>query len=236
MEAGSISEQDPSSSARGFALAAWRETLGRSTDVDACLELAARIAQLMGEALEYFRQQQTDIACGAGCNFCCHLRVMVYPHEAIALFRYLGSRMPQEQAQQVRQRLTANAAGISKHGGEGRADSVACAFLVDGLCSAYEARPAACASYHSLSRLRCEQAHGKASTSPSGIPVSQAVRHIASALNEGLEQALVASGLSTAQVELQTAVAALLRNPALIARWRSGAQWPRDARGVMRAK
>jgi hypothetical protein len=28
---------------------------------------------------------------------------MVYPHEAIALFRYLGARMPREQANLVRQ-------------------------------------------------------------------------------------------------------------------------------------
>ncbi|HXR93057.1 MAG TPA: hypothetical protein VN750_22545 [Steroidobacteraceae bacterium] len=48
------------------------------------------------------------------------------------------------------------------------------------------------------------------------------MRHVAAALDEGMQQALAASGLSGARVELHTAVAALIRNPALVQRWRGG--------------
>src|SRR5262245_10061808 len=132
-------------SAQRFGYEAVAATLGASTDVDACVTLAAHIDKLIEQAMESFQAEGAGIACRAGCNFRCHLRVMVFPHEAIALFRYLGSRMPKEQAQVVRQRVLENAAQIAALAREGRsATNLACAFLVDGKCSAYEARPAAC--------------------------------------------------------------------------------------------
>jgi Fe-S-cluster containining protein len=194
-----------------FAVEAVRETLGVSTNVDSCVALAARINGLMERAVESFQKDGAGIACRAGCNFCCHLRVMVYPHEAIALFRHLGSRMPQEQADVVRRRLL-----------ERDSAQRACAFLIEGRCSAYEARPAACSGYHSLSRERCEEEYNQAGGSPTGIPTLAGLRYVSAALDAGMDQALAAGGLSTARMELHTAVAALMRKPALIEKWRSG--------------
>ena len=210
-------------SAQQFGLEAVAATLGASTDVDACVALAGRINDLIGEAMASFQTEGTGIACRAGCNFCCHLRVMVFPHEAVALFRYLGSHMPKDQAQVVRTRVLENAAHIAALAREGRsATNLPCAFLVDGKCSAYEARPAACSGYHSLSREKCEASFDNGGSLPEGIPVLTALRYVAAALDEGLEQGLEAAGLSSTHVELNTAVAALIRNPALIQRWRSG--------------
>ncbi len=200
-----------------FAVAAVRGTLGASSDVDSCVTLTSRIDALMGQAFEYFRKEGASVACRAGCSFCCHLRVMVYPHEAIALFRYLGARLAREQADLVRQRLLGNAT----HRG--------CAFLIDGQCSAYEARPSACSGYHSLSKEHCEKAYDGGESSE-GTPVLQALRHVAAALADGISQALQACDLNAEPLELQSAVAALLRNPALIERWRSGRKLLQDPR------
>jgi Fe-S-cluster containining protein len=208
------SERDESGVVQRFASAAVRDTLGRSTDVDSCVALAARINVLMNHAIESFRRDGAGIACRAGCSFCCHLRVMVYPHEAIALFRYLSSRMSKEQVDGVRARLFENTTHIR--------NGAACAFLIDGKCSAYEVRPAACSGHHSLSRERCEQACDSGARSGDGIPALKGLRYVATALDEGMEQALVAAGLSGTLIELQTAVAALIQNPSLIERWRSG--------------
>jgi hypothetical protein len=96
---------------------------------------------------------------------------------------------------------------------------MACAFLVNGQCSAYPVRPGACAGYHSLSREQCERdTADKAGT----IPMLQGLHHVATSLDEGLDQALTARGLSATRIELHTALAALIRNPALIERWRAG--------------
>ena len=210
-------------SAQQFGFEAVAATLGVSADVDACVALTGSINTLIEQAMESFQADDSGIACRAGCNFCCHLRVMVFPHEAIALFRYLGASMPKEQAQAVRQRVLENAAQIAALAREGRsATNLPCAFLVEGKCSAYAARPAACSGYHSLSREKCEASFNNGGNLPEGIPVLGALRYIAAALDEGMEQGLAASKLSTTRVELNTAVAALLRNPALIQRWRSG--------------
>jgi hypothetical protein len=219
--------------AQRFAFEAVGDTLGTSTDVDSCVALAERIDALMTDAIDYFQKEGAGIACRAGCNFCCHLRVMVYPHEAIALFRYLKSRIPKEQSEIIQARLIANAAHIGKLSREGRmATGVACAFLVDGKCSAYEVRPAACSGYHSLSKERCQAAHDNPADSPDPIPVLQGLRYVAAALDDGMDQALAAAGLTGTRVELQTAVAALIRNPSLIGRWRSGRELVKDARGL----
>jgi hypothetical protein len=226
-----------------FAAAAVQQTLGRSSDVDGCVALARRIAGLTGDALGYFQKDPGGIACQRGCHFCCHLRVMVYPHEAIALHRHLGSSLPREQAQLVRERLKANAQRLTQ-GPAGSPDAsaaaaprTACAFLVDGNCSAYELRPVACSGYHSMRREACERDHQAAraagSHSGTGIPVLQAMQHVAASLGAGLEKGLNTVGLSCSLVELQTAVAALLEAPALIGRWRAGREWHRDAHGLV---
>jgi hypothetical protein len=213
-----------------FAFDAVRDTFGNSTDVDSCATLTARIDALVEQALDYFQKEDAGIPCRAGCSFCCHLRVMIYPHEAIALFRYLGSRMPQPQADRVRERLFANAAHISQgDDADGVRRQLPCAFLIDGMCSAYEVRPTACSGYHSLSRSSCEQSCNDPEHSAPGIPVLQALEYVRTALDEGMQQALAAAGLSGTRIELQTAVAALIRNPGLIEKWRSGGEWVKTA-------
>ena len=208
--------------AQGFAIEAVTQTLGVATDVDTCVKLTARVNSLADEALTYFSQKGVGVACAPGCTFCCHLRVMVQAHEAIALFRYLQGAMPQEVAATVRTRVVENDVAARKGPAAGKSPvRRACAFLVDGRCSAYAVRPAACSGYHSLSRQRCEDAHFNTDTSE-GIPMSQAFNYAAAALQGGVDQGLGRQGLSAARFELHAAVAALLRNPGTIQRWRAG--------------
>jgi Fe-S-cluster containining protein len=207
--------------AQAFASEAVRETLGTSSDADACVALAAQINALMDQALESFRGD--GIACREGCNFCCHLRVMVFPHEAIALYRYLDRYIPQQQADDIRARLIENADRRTQLTREGQlVPAMRCAFLVDGKCSAYEVRPAACSAYHSLSKGRCEDGYHKEPGAVHRIPVLQALRYVSAALDEGMDKGLAAARLTGTHVELHTTVAALVRDPGLIEKWRAG--------------
>jgi Fe-S-cluster containining protein len=126
----------------------------------------------------------------------------------------LQSRMPAALAHEVRTALRRNgqpAPGASR----------ACAFLVAGECAAYEVRPSACAAYHSTSKERCEQSFRDPAI-PSRTVALQALQAVALELETGVNDALRAEGLSNVALELHTAVAALLADPALIARWRAG--------------
>jgi Fe-S-cluster containining protein len=202
-----------------FAARAVRDTVGRSTDVDACVALVGQVDHLLEQAAQHLPQGSAHLACRAGCNFCCHLQVRVLPHEAIALFRYLQSRMAPATADRVRMKIReyAQSPQPSGHATARRA----CAFLIEGECSAYEVRPSACAAYHSVSKQRCEQSFHDPSL-PSGTVALEALMVVALALEEGVTVALQTQGLSHTPIELHTAVAALLANPALIARWRAG--------------
>ena len=60
----------------------------------------------------------------------------------------------------------------------------ACAFLIEGECSAYEVRPSACAAYHSVSKQRCEQSFHDPSL-PSGTVALEALMVVALALEDG---------------------------------------------------
>ena len=205
-------------------LEAVRTAFAGGTDVDACVDLARRVNALTGQAFEAFRDG--GIACRASCSFCCHLRVMVRPHEAIALYRELGSSIPKAQAAQVRQRVLDNAAQVRRLGPQAHAAArLPCAFLVDGICSVYAARPLACAGFHSLDRGRCEQDHQAATAgtaSGAGIPMLQGLGAATGLLEAGLDAGLAQRGLDARRAELHEAVAALIRNPSLIARWRAG--------------
>jgi Fe-S-cluster containining protein len=154
------------------------------------------------------------IACAPGCDYCCHLRVGVFPHEAAALLDYLRTRAPPDQAAAIEQRVRANAQRIDgltveQH----RAAVIPCAFLVNGRCSAHDVRPSACATHHSLSRERCEHAfsHPNDIGTPRGSrPALLDLQVFGTALIEATQAGCKAAGGSGEQLELHQAVRALL--------------------------
>jgi Fe-S-cluster containining protein len=154
------------------------------------------------------------IACAPGCDYCCHLRVGVFPHEAAALLDYLRTGATSAQATAIEERVRANAQRIDgltveQH----RAAVIPCAFLVSGRCSAHEVRPSACATHHSLNRERCEYAFrhpNDIGTPRSSRPALLDLQVFGTALIEATQAGCKAAGGSGEQLELHQAVRALL--------------------------
>ena len=216
-------ELDDPTQAAEFAFKLTGESLKRSSDVDSCVTLASKVDERIEATLSQANKLDTPIACKAGCSFCCHLRVMIRPHEAIALFRYLRSQVPDEKARAIVAKVQANADLIgSMTETEHMSARIPCAFLVDGCCSAYSTRPGICAAHHSLDRKGCEDSYNDPTDLSDRIPMLGRVRHIHGAMEAGISRALKGLNLQGEPVELHTAVAALLRDPSLIARWRKG--------------
>jgi Fe-S-cluster containining protein len=215
--------KDPTAAAK-FAIATTANTLKRSTDVDSCVALAGKLDRHLDAALTHAKQiLGAPIACRAGCSFCCHVRVEVLAHEAIALFRYLRSQIPEEQAQAIAAKVVANADRLATMTPEQHtAARVQCAFLVNGRCSAYPARPLACAGFHSLNVSECERAFNDAADLTDRIPMVGEVKEMEIATAVGVRQALRDLKLDDQPMELHAAVAALLSDPSLIGRWRNG--------------
>jgi Fe-S-cluster containining protein len=214
--------KDPRPAAQ-FIFDATVTTLKNGTDVDACTSLIARADRRFDARFEQLRKKGAPIACKAGCSFCCHLRVTVTAPEAIALFRHLQSRIPTAPREAIEERVLANADQIARMTEEQHwSTNVKCAFLIDGACSAYRARPMACALHHSLDVAACEQAYQHPADHSLGIRRLKLIEDTRAATHAGLTQALKELQLDAAPMELHTAVAAILRDQSLIERWRSG--------------
>lgn len=188
--------------------------LSGSADGAACEAVCRRVIALVDAEFATERAAGAQIACAPGCAFCCHQRVGVFEHEAVALLHHLRARAAPAVAAAIEQRILANAGTIDGLTAEQhRAANLRCAFLVDGRCAAYEARPSACARYHSLSRARCEYSY----THPQHIgtprnsrPAVAELQALGAALDAALQEALAAAGRPAAKGELHQTLRALL--------------------------
>ena len=201
------------------------DQLSRDTAPETCATLCRRVAAVLDARYVETRRSGAQIACAPGCHFCCHLPVAVFAHEAIALFRELG-RMPDVTASHVKRRILENAARIDnmvakKH----QATNLACAFLVDGRCSAYALRPSACAAYHSTSRECCQQSYGRRrdfASSETAIPTLLELHASGEAQIGAVGAGTAHAGLSSTQAELHQALRTLIQDPEAVERWQRG--------------
>jgi Fe-S-cluster containining protein len=179
-----------------------------------CAELCRRVDTRLDAEIEAARRGSVSIACAPGCTYCCHQRVAVLPHEAIALVEYLQNRCSATEAAAIETRIRANALVIDgMTAGEHRAANLPCAFLVDGRCSAYDVRPSVCASFHSLSKDRCRHAFENphdAGTPRNSRPVALDVKAFADAVIEAIEAGLADAGVTRARGELHQRVREVL--------------------------
>jgi Fe-S-cluster containining protein len=202
------------------------DTLRRGRDPDSCAGICRHTVAVIGAELDARRADGAPVACAPGCAFCCHQRVGVYAHEAIALLHRLRASLPRADADAIEARVLANARAVDGMTAEQhRAANLRCALLVDGRCAAYDVRPSACARYHSLSRARCEQAFAHPEhigTPRNSRPALAELQAFGAAVTAATEAALEDVGLSTAQGELHQVLRALLEDPSLIERWGAG--------------
>jgi|SRR5688572_7792524 len=188
--------------------------LRKGCDAATCAALCRRLNGVIDSKIEALKDAGASVACAPGCDYCCHLRVDVFAHEAVALLEYLRARASPDEAARIEARIRANAARVdaltvAQH----RAAGIACAFLRDGLCSAHAVRPSSCATYHSLSRARCEHAFlhpADIGTPRNARPALLELQVFGAAQIEATAAARKAAGSSGEQVELHQALRALL--------------------------
>ena len=211
------------------ATAAFRDTadvLRSDCSAGACATLCRRHNAVFEAETETLRQSGAALACKPGCDFCCHQRVSVLPHEALALFDHLRTHSTAAEAAAIEQRIRANARRVDgMTTAEHYAANLACAFLDDGRCAAYEARPSVCASFHSLSRERCEHSFNHPEdigTPKNSRPALLDLTAFTDAVTEATLAGTAAAGLANRKAELHQALRALLDDPRCAEDWRAG--------------
>jgi Fe-S-cluster containining protein len=194
------------------------ETLGRGCTAASCAALCKRHNAVVEAEIATLEREGAVVACRPGCDFCCHQRVSVLPHEALALLDHLCTRATPADAAVIERRIRDNARRIdgmtlSQH----YAANIACAFLIEGRCAAYAARPSVCASFHSLSRERCEHSFNHPEdigTPRNSRPALLQLTAFTDALIEAIRSGTATAGLANGKAELHQAVRALLDSPA----------------------
>jgi Putative zinc- or iron-chelating domain len=188
----------------------------RTRDAAACEAACRNLVAAIEAEFAAQRAAGARIACAADCAFCCHQRVGVFVHEAVALLHYLRTRLPPVEADAIERRILANARTVDGWTPEQhRSANLGCALLVDGRCSAYAARPSACARYHSLSRARCEHAYEhpeQIGTPRNSRPALAELQELGAVLDSATEAALADAGLPAAKAELHQTLRALLED------------------------
>ncbi len=176
-----------------------------------------RTRQLLGTLDARFAAARADgapIACAAGCTFCCHQRVGIFPFEAITLYGHLRTHPSAAEAAAIKQRIIDNAHRIDAlTADEHRRANLACAFLQDGRCSVYAVRPLACAAYHSMSREHCEHAYAHPDdmgTPRNSRPVLLELQVHSTALRDATRAGLETASLPAVQGELHQLLRTLI--------------------------
>lgn len=154
------------------------------------------------------------LACEAGCDFCCHLRVMATAPEVFALLDYLRSTLSDADFDAFLDRVETTDRELRALPADAiLKTNLACPALVDGRCSGYAGRPLNCRSYHSLSREACEDSFNHPEDLDRGHPEIKALAQVHQGGQAGWAAALQRSGFDARQYELATALAEALRDP-----------------------
>lgn len=102
------------------------------------------------------QQNNKPAQCRRGCSYCCHQPVYAVNHEFYYLFDYIRKHFSENQIKSLKQKA------IEKHQALRKVSSLKkkhfkapCPLLLDGACSAYEARPMACRIYLSTNLQSC---------------------------------------------------------------------------------
>lgn len=162
-------------------------------------------------------------ACHSGCSHCCHLRVVAYAHELVAIHSYVNSKLSPPKRLEIIERIRSQyekVKGLTE--AEHFAVNVECPFLENNKCSIYPVRPMTCASYHSCSEAVCKQSYEEPSNMSVSIPLNPKVSIEQSIHFSVVTQVIKYNKDDAEKYELLLGLDKLFQNPKAIQRWKNG--------------
>jgi Fe-S-cluster containining protein len=182
------------------------------------IRMHGRLAALQRDVIA---KENVSLACERGCSYCCHLRVEIRPHDAFVLAQHIRAKYTAAQQAQTIARIEENLRRIAplspaQHVRAG----IPCALLVEGSCSAYEARPATCRKYYSVSVETCRNAFLDTSAPLTGALEDDDVRLAGNAVALGHAKGLEDAGYDATLYELHDALLRALTQPKAEKRYR----------------
>jgi Fe-S-cluster containining protein len=184
------------------------------------VRMYGRLAAFQGDIIAHGK---VKLACQRGCAYCCHLRVQIRPHDAFVLSEHVQTKFDAERRARLIVRIEENLKRIAPLTPEQHMRAnIPCALLDEGMCSAYEARPATCRKYYSVSVDTCRNAHNDPTAPLTGEIEHEQVRLAGNAVALGYAQGLEDAGYDANQYELHYALYKALTNSKAETRYRKG--------------
>ncbi len=206
----------PEERAQTVALARYGHRLLAARDAEGNDAFVALLHAVAERSTARHRPPQ-PLACGKGCSFCCRAHVSLLAPEAFALARVLRGKA---RFAAVPARLAASAeASRTLDLAARRAAGLACALLVDDLCSVYAARPLTCRMFASFSLTACETA---AAGGADAVPQPGEFHTVRSLVAMAGYAAMHAAGMPLVAYELSQTLERLLAEPDLERRYHAG--------------
>jgi Fe-S-cluster containining protein len=169
------------------------------------------------------RAHDVHLDCAKGCYYCCHIRVEAFAPEIFRIKKHLEDTAPPERLSAIRETIAERAGrakGLSPR--DYNAARIPCAFLVEGSCSIYSARPAMCRIHHSTDVEACKSLYRNPEDPTLGARAVPGLLQYAHACLRTLPQALQSVGLDAQPHELHGALELAFSQPDACERWASG--------------
>jgi Fe-S-cluster containining protein len=144
--------------ADGYRMA--KEHLGEKPGKDQIIALSEGVYSYIDEIADLFLKQCGKvgqvISCRRGCSWCCYQAVFILPSEAIYLVDWMSVNLNKADYKRYTDKLKEkNQLTSVMHAREFIHYKMDCAFLKDGICMVYPARPLSCRSFISASETSC---------------------------------------------------------------------------------
>jgi Fe-S-cluster containining protein len=159
--------------------------------------------------MEHFPNQPV-YDCGAGCDACCYLYVMVPPGIAEAIGNYLTERLDAAALRDLRMKLESAAVAAEALEDPSRLRHRCPLLGADGLCTIYEVRPLSCRAFTSQSAKACRSLAFDPNSTVSAIPQNPSQFRVYVEATGALEQAALSQRSSMHQTGLAAALLAVL--------------------------
>jgi len=140
-------------------LRAFQDTDDQRRDVKAArrtADIVDRIAKWTGRTIRTGKGKPLKIACEAGCNYCCSIRVNVLSAEVASILEFIDTHFNDAQRMEILDAVDQFVSIASQLDPKTRfLKPMLCPLNKNGLCTVYDARPMACRSHHSFSVDQC---------------------------------------------------------------------------------
>jgi Fe-S-cluster containining protein len=177
----------------------------------ACVDEVYAFTDQLIEQLNSGQLPPIQVACQAGCSWCCHLYVEVTPLEVLRIVSFLRETFDAAELNAVISKVISmdeqkKAAAVSDSD-----TRIPCAFLVDGLCSVYSVRPLKCRGGNSTDAETCEAYFNSGEDGLLTISAPQLLG--ADSVQNGLARGSSAGGDRSERLELSDALRVALEHP-----------------------